>query len=220
MSGRRGRRGVLLLLVASGWLGCGGPVAAREPVVGLPCEGCEAIFEGLPAAIGAVALLAPPDEPGERMLLTGRVLGADGEPRPGIVVYAYHTDARGHYPPAAAPSGPAAGRHGRLRGWAKSDAEGRYTFDTIRPAAYPGTSIPQHVHLHVLEPGCATYYVDDVLFRDDPLLTAEEIRRARQGRGGDGVVEPRREGGVWRVERDIQLGRNVPGYPECGSGGR
>ena len=35
---------------------------ATEPIVGLPCEGCEAIFEGLPDTLTSIARLAPVGE--------------------------------------------------------------------------------------------------------------------------------------------------------------
>ena len=190
------------------------PVAAApEPVVGLPCEGCGAVFVGLPDEIPAVSRLAPEDEPGEPLVLTGTVRDAEGDPVPGIVVYAYHTDARGIYPRVEALRGTPAYRHGALRGWARTDDEGRYRFDTIRPASYPDTRIPQHVHMHVIEPGRCTYYIDDVHFTDDPFLPDDE--RTADGRGGNGTLTPTRdEEGVWHAVRDIVLGHLVPGYPE------
>ena len=201
---------VLLILFASG-------AVAREPVVGLPCEGCEAIFEGLPAQLSARARIAPPGEPGEPLTLAGHVLAADGSPRAGIIVYAYHTDAHGLYPPIpGAPDG-AANRHGRLRGWAVSDAEGRYRFDTIRPASYPTRDVPAHIHMHVLEPGCSTYYIDDVMFTDDPLLTPAQRRMHAGGRGGNGIIAPVRTAEGWQVERDIRLGAGIPGHRACAS---
>ena len=192
-----------------------GCALAREPVVGLPCEGCEAVFEGLPAELSAHDRIAPQGEPGEPLALTGRVLSVDGSPRAGIVIYAYHTDAKGIYPPLAHAHGRAAERHGRLRGWVASDAEGRYAFDTIRPGSYPTRDVPAHIHLHVLEPGCATYYIDDVLFTDDPLLTSAQRRAHAIGRGGSGIATPTHIGGRWQVTRDIRLGAGVPGYGAC-----
>lgn len=75
--------------------------------------------------------------------------------------------------------------------------------------------MPQHIHLYVIEPGCALYYIDDVLFRDDPHLTPAVAVKADQGRGGSGIVTPQRAGNGWLAQRDITLGRNVPGYPSC-----
>jgi protocatechuate 3,4-dioxygenase beta subunit len=190
-----------------------------EPVVGGPCEGCEAVFEGLPQSISSKSRIAPANEAGEPMLITGRVLARDGKPKANVIVYAYHTDAHGIYPRPVKSLGAASARHGRLRGWALSDDEGRYSFETIRPASYPSRDIPAHVHMHVIERGCATYYIADILFTDDPLLNPSERARHDSGRAGSGVTTPTRDPatGVWKVARDIQLGLNIPGYPGCDS---
>jgi len=67
--------------------------------------------------------------------------------------------------------------------------------------------------MHVIEVGHCTYYIDDILFEDDPRLTAEARRQSSRGRGGNGVVKPARDGGSWVVVRDIVLGEKIPGYP-------
>lgn len=179
---------------------------AREPVVGGPCEGCEWVFEGMPAQIATRSRIAPPNEPGQPLAIEGIVRTPDGKAAAGIIVYAYHTDSSGIYPRSST-------RHGRLRGWALTDSTGYYRFETIRPGAYPHSNNPQHVHMHVIEPGRATYWIDEILFADDPLLTPELQKRERENRGGDGLCRPSRDqDGVWHVARDIVLGKNVPGY--------
>ncbi len=190
----------------------------REPVVGLPCEGCEAVFEGMPRSLRSQARIAPDGTPGQAMTVTGRVHGRDGRPRAGVVIYAYQTDAGGVYPRPKVSHGRASDRHGALRGWVVTDAEGRYRFDTIRPGSYPSRDTPEHIHLHVIERGCATYYIDDVMFTDDPLATPALLRAHRAGRGGNGLVTPTRANGRWQAVRDISLGAAIPGYPACGSG--
>lgn len=203
------------LLVAVALLpGTAATAAAQEtevPVIGGPCEGCEAVFVGMPEGLSWRARLAPEDEPGEPMVVQGVVRDPNGDPAPGIIIYAYHTDATGEYPPAEEYSGWAR-RHGELRGWARTDEGGRYRFDTIRPASYPSQTMSAHVHMHVIEPDCCTYYIASIRFTDDPLLTDEERHPGADARGGPGLAEPRLEDGVWWVERDIQLGRGVPGY--------
>lgn len=131
-------RTLILASVICALLAGGASAAPREPVTGLPCEGCEAVFEGLPAQLYSRAHIGPPSAPGQPMVLRGTVFGQDGKPRQGVVVYAYQTNARGLYPTAARAAGAASRRHGLLRGWARTDAQGRYAFDTIRPAGYPG----------------------------------------------------------------------------------
>lgn len=174
------------------------------------------MFAGLPAAVGVEGRIAPAGEPGVPMLLQGTVRTASGQPASGIVIYAYQTDAKGLYPSAQGLQGSAA-RHGRLRAWAKTDAQGAYRFATIRPAGYPNTDIPEHIHLHVIEPGRCTYYIDDVVFEDDPRLTPRPRAAHDRGRGGSGVIKPTRDSsGTWQARRDIRLGAGISDYAQCG----
>lgn len=193
------------------------PVSGEERVVGLPCDGCDAVFDGLPPALAHSARIARMGEPGEPLHLHGTVRNSKGRPRSGVVIYAYQTDRTGRYPRDPAIGGSAA-RHGRLRAWAISDADGAYAFDSIRPGSYPFGREPQHIHMHVIEPGRCTYYLGDVLFDDDPHLSAAQRIRSHQLRGGSGVVQPRKlADGSWDARRDITLGANVPGYQDCGA---
>jgi protocatechuate 3,4-dioxygenase beta subunit len=186
----------------------------REPIIGLPCEGCEAVFEGLPQTLSSRARIAPKDEPGEPIRIEGTVRDRQGRPAAGVIVYAYHTDVKGIYPGDESLRGRAAYRHGRLRGWTQTDGQGRYVFDTIRPAGYPDSGIPAHVHMIVIEPGCCAYFIDDIHFDDDPRLSPDKRKQASPGVGGPGIVTPRKDSsGVWVVGRDILLGEKIPGYP-------
>ncbi|MEJ7601136.1 MAG: hypothetical protein WKG01_24750 [Kofleriaceae bacterium] len=205
---------ITLALWLAVWLALGcEAVAAPERLVGGPCDGCDAVFEGRPAKLSSSTPIASRGEPGARLVVTGTVLDARNHPVAGVIVYAYHTDASGLYPKS--PTG-TRHRHGRLRGFAVSNRAGQYRFDTIRPAGYPGTELPQHIHMHVVEPGRCHYYLDDLLFADDPRLTAARRKAQVQGRGGAGVVQPWRERDVWWVRRDITLGAGITDYASCG----
>jgi protocatechuate 3,4-dioxygenase beta subunit len=204
-----------LFLAAFMLMACGAVAAEKsapkhEPILNAPCDGCEWIFEGMPDSLVWSARIAPANEFGEPMQINGVVRDKAGKPVKGVVVYTYHTNAQGVYPRDSAHSNV---RHGRLRGWARTDALGRYRFDTIRPAGYPNTDIPVHVHMQVLEPGCCEYTIDEILFDDDPRLTRKKREQESHGMGGNGIVHPVRDAtGVWQVTRDIVLGQNVPGY--------
>lgn len=192
------------------------PALAVEPVVGGPCEGCEAIFDLRgPAPVGT-ARLAPDGAAGQPMLLRGVVRGRDGLAVGGVIVYGYQTNAAGIYEPDEKAPSRAGRRHGRYRGWVQTDAEGRFELRTVRPGGYPASDLPAHIHLHVLEPGCATYYLEDVTFTDDARLTEAQRRAVANGRGGSGVTTPQRIAGVWHVQRHIRLGQGIEGYPDCG----
>ncbi len=203
-----------LLLALSAYLSV---AHAQEPIVGLPCEGCEAVFDGMPQELSSRARIGQPDEPGEPMLVTGRVFDAQGRPAGGVVIYAYQTNSKGIYPTSKASLGRPSHRHGVLRAWALTNRQGRYAFDTIRPAGYPRTDLPAHIHMHVIERTRCTYYIDDIMFKDDPGLTQESVRKLTLGRSGSGIGRPILRDGIWYITRDIVLGENIPGYDNCGS---
>lgn len=120
-----------------------------------------------------------------------------------MVLYVYHTNSAGLYGNGSSRS-EWSRRHGRLRGWVKTGADGRYRFDTIKPAPYPDADLPAHLHFTVLEPGRRPYYIDDIVFDGEFGVTASY--RARQElRGGSGIVRLGRSGGVWTARRDVRL---------------
>jgi protocatechuate 3,4-dioxygenase beta subunit len=173
------------------------------------CEGCEAVYERTSAVLTWSTVIPPPDEPGARLVLEGRVLQADGgTPAAGVVLYVHHTSARGIYPTRGDERGWGR-RHGYLRGWVMTNAEGEYRFETIRPAPYPGGRDPAHIHMTVKEPGRRPYWIDEVVFEDDPLVGSRYRSRA-ENRGGSGIVrlQATPEGGL-RARRDVVLERHV-----------
>lgn len=175
------------------------------------CEDCELLFQGIPDAISSSMQVAPAGEPGEPLFVEGTIYKPDGKtPAPDIILYFYHTDAGGRYTPSKNQTN--GRRHGHLRGWVKSDANGRYSFTTIRPGSYPNSRNPQHIHPIIVESRNYYYWIDEYLFTDDPLLSDEEKRR-QSGRGGTGVLTLTSDGkGGWKGKRDIILGKNVPNY--------
>jgi protocatechuate 3,4-dioxygenase beta subunit len=176
------------------------------------CEDCQLVFEGMPNDISSTARLAPPDEPGEALTIEGVIYMPDGKtPAPGIILYVYHTDAKGLYSQGKGQT--KARRHGHLRGWMKSDSKGRYSFTTIRPASYPNSRNPQHIHPILVESPDRYYWIDEYHFNDDPVLTAEE-RSRQKGRGGYGIITLTRDGHGWKGVRNIILGKGVPNYTQ------
>ncbi len=200
---------LVLWMLAVASAGCnasavdGGTTPASAP---LPeCEWCGA--EEAPSELTWDIRIASEDEPGEPMVISGHVLEPDGlTPAAGVILYLYHTNAEGVYPRRGDETGNAR-RHGYLRGWLRTDDEGRYRFTTIRPAPYPNRHSPAHVHVTVKEPGREEYWIDSFVFEGDPLLTPED-RARRTGRGGSGVITLTRSAdGVWRGSREIVLMR-------------
>ena len=212
---------VILLLILSVWMGCQSethrsktsPMAKADSlIVGGSCETCEYMYIGQPAEIDAVDISAAWQEPGQKLVVKGRVLQIDGKtPAAGILLYYWQTDHAGLYSyRSTMPDG--VRRHGHIRGWLRTDAEGRYTLYTARPAPYPNSNIAAHIHMVVKEPGMSEYYIDDYEFDDDKLLTGVE-RKKRSSRGGTGVLRSEVVNGVQVAERNIILGLNIPDHP-------
>ena len=176
------------------------------------CEGCEAVLEYGDRNLAPVDTLPNFDGPGQPIRVSGTVYQADGQsPAEKVVLYVYHTNQEGVYEPREG-ARDWARRHGYLHAWLKTGPDGRYAFYTRKPAPYPGRTEPAHIHLIVLEPDGKYYWLDSYHFAGDTLLS-EAQRNPQAPRGGrSGVLELHREGDLWVGERDIVLGRNVPGY--------
>jgi len=91
-------------------------------------------------------ILAPASEPGERIIISGRILNLDcNEFIPDTIVDVWHASNAGQYDNK--------GYH--LRGYTTSNDQGFYLFETIRPGKYlNGSSFrPSHIHYKITPPG-------------------------------------------------------------------
>jgi len=182
--------------------------------VGGECEGCEAIHETpVPfSKLSDVDTLEDFSRGINLLEVSGRVLKSDGKtPAAGIVLYIYHTDHAGIYPVRGNEKGWER-RHGYLRGWVKTSPNGEYKFLTARPASYPNSTAPAHIHCIVKETGINEYYIGDFVFDDDPFVTSAE-KKSTTRPGGNGVIKLRKSGNRLIAERNIYLGKNVLNYP-------
>ncbi|MFN8344361.1 MAG: intradiol ring-cleavage dioxygenase [Spirosomataceae bacterium] len=184
---------------------------AHAQKVGGSCDGCELIYAGMPKNLSWQTTIADAKEEGERMEISGVIYQKDGKtPAPDVILYVYHTDVKGEYTPAATQVH--ARRHGHLRGWVKTDAQGRYKFNSIRPAAYPIRKFAAHIHPIIKEPDKNEYWIDEYQFEGDSLLTQKDRNNA-ENRGGSGIITlTKNDKGIWIGKRDIVLGKNVPSY--------
>jgi protocatechuate 3,4-dioxygenase, beta subunit len=180
--------------------------SVKRPLADLyQCEGCEGAAERDPAAMESQSQISNVNESGEPFVFEGVVYQADGKtPAPNVVLYAYHTNADGRYANGSSES-VWSRRHGRLRGWVRTGADGRYLFRSIKPAPYPNDVLPAHVHITVLEPERRPYWIDDIVFEGEFGVT-KKYRESMIDKGGNGIVKARRsKDGTWWVTRDIIL---------------
>lgn len=213
----------ILLAVFTTLLSCNGQTDNKiakqnsnktKAIIGGGCDGCEIMYVGMPTNIKSVDTSIGWAEKGQKLLVTGKVYKIDGKtPAPNVIIYYWQTDNNGYYSPTKEMDEKAR-RHGHIRGWVKTDEKGSYSIFTIRPAPYPNESIPAHIHTSIKEPNIDNeYYIDELVFDDDKLLTGEK-RKALENRGGSGILRVLISGDLQIAEHNIILGLNIPNYPE------
>lgn len=159
----------------------------------------EAAQRSKPSVLSSTSRIAPRDEPGQPLVVHGQLRQPDGQPAAHVIVFAHQTDASGVYARKGDLHAP-----WRLKGWAITDAAGRFEFSTVRPGPYPGRSIPAHIHLSVVTRCCGRQFMD-LMFEDDPLATSD-FRLRFERAGEHGIYSPvRQESGVQHVEFTVQL---------------
>lgn len=133
-----------------------------------------------PENTGWKTKLADENAAGEKLIISGTVFQKDGKtPAPNILIYAYHTDNDGFYrrKPDEHP-------HGKHRGWMLTDENGRYEFQTIKPAPYPNRNTPAHIHFTITGENFKEDWIDDIWFDGDVLITPEIKQKQLSGKGG------------------------------------
>jgi len=191
----------------------------RTPLIALPCAlvACTAARDPLPDCEWCGAMDAPPDltasmqiapeeEPGVRIVLRGRVFEPGGvTPAPDVLMYAYHTDITGIYRKDGDETGNGK-LHGALRGWLRTDEQGRYEIRTVKPAAYPSRSEPAHIHITFKPEGRPEQWADSFLFEGDTLISDQE-RSKDDGAARFGQIVALEPGpdGVLTAQRDFAL---------------
>lgn len=155
----------------------------------------------------------------QKILLTGTVYQIDGKtPASNVILYYYQTNSKGIYATKDdeernMPKNKLGQTHGYIRGWLKTDEQGKYSIYTIKPGTYPSRGEPAHIHITVKEKNMEEpYYIDDFVFDNDRLLTTQR-RKKMENRGGSGVIRFVQKDSLWVGERNIILGLNIPDYP-------
>ena len=170
--------------------------APKEPLVVVPASLTELtgpVFgESAVGALDADLTRQHAGEPhGQRIVVTGRVLGADGKPLRGQLVEIWQANAAGRYLHAVdthdAPLDPNFSGGGRCL----TDDEGRYRFVTVKPGAYPWGNHPNawrpnHIHFSLFGRTFTErlvtqmYFPGDPLFPYDPIFNSIRDERARE----------------------------------------
>ncbi len=138
------------------------------------------------------ATIVVPDEPGDPMIIRARIVDETAKPVPSAVIYFFHTDDRGIYSSVNDSKNP------RLFGYLRTDEKGGLQFRSIRPAGYPGTSVPGHVHYVISAPGGPDSIGE--FFLDDDTKLSEAARQSAGAGSPPRITLERDEQGTWHGE--------------------
>ena len=117
-------------------------------------------------------LIAHPDEPGQRLFVSGRILQNDCEtPISGAMLEVWHANDAGCYSiNLECNTGNPENDEYNLRGKMFSNANGQYAFETILPGNY--ASRPIHIHIKITTPDNEVL-VSQIYFDSDPLCDTD-----------------------------------------------
>ena len=160
----------------------------------------------VPEDVSWRTVIPPKNELGEQLIISGTVYLPDGKtPAKDVIIYVYHTNHKGIYPKKGNEKGHAK-YHGYLRGWMKTNADGKYEFETIRPAPYHShDGEPAHIHYTLEAPNYPEYWLTGLWFSDDPRVHAYKDKIERDGGFSNITTLSKDENNVLRGTRDILL---------------
>jgi protocatechuate 3,4-dioxygenase beta subunit len=170
--------------------------APKEPLVIIPATLTEltgpAYGESAVGPLDADLTRQHEAEPvGQRIVVSGRVLGSDGNPLRGQLVEIWQANASGRYLHETdthdLPLDPNFSGAGRCL----TDDEGCYRFVTVKPGAYPWPNHPNawrpnHIHFSLFGRAFTErlvtqmYFPGDPLFRYDPIFNSIRDEKARE----------------------------------------
>src|ERR1044072_8924609 len=176
----------------------------------LGCNQAQSLSSSAPAVQSAnvswKTQIVAEGEPGEPLIVSGTIFAPDGRtPLEGINLFVYQADATGRYSTSGAGGD---NRDTRIHGLMRTNKDGRYEFRTIKPASYPASRNPAHIHAYVSGPNYPEYWIDEYHFTDDPFVTAD-MRDKVVGAGSFSSILTLARGtdGVLRGVRDIKIER-------------
>jgi len=152
------------------------------------------------------AQMAPPGTAGQHVTIKGQVLDGNGQPVPDAVIEIWQASAAGKY--ASATEEPRRARGEGFQGFGRipTDAEGRFSFATIRPGPVPGPKGKQqspHLAVRVMMRGLLKGLVTRMYFPTESLSNDPVLSLVPEQRRGTLIAElskDREETYLWNVE--------------------
>lgn len=160
--------------------------------------------------------LAGPDEPGERLVVTGTVYSSDCRtPVPGALIEIWQANHAGLYDTDKPGNFTERGAF-RLRGLLQADKHGKYEIETIVPGRYPippglpglekygGQTRPAHIHFRVTD-GSHIPLTTQLYFKGDSFITKDPWASQRRNL----AIDLKQQGKFLRGDFDIVLSNGL-----------
>lgn len=157
-------------------LGCGTapstePTSPKMPTQPNPPKTCQPTASDIEGPFYTpdapkLTVLAPANEPGQRLLVTGKLLDASDcqTGLAGYIIDLWHADDAGQYDNV--------GFH--LRGQLTTDAQGQFRVDTVLPGRYPDRPY-RHIHLKIRSPEGEDLLTTQIYFDKDDQLPKQKV---------------------------------------------
>jgi catechol 1,2-dioxygenase len=158
--------------------------------------------------------LAGPNEPGERLVITGRVYSSDcRSPLPNTLIEVWQANKAGRYD-TDKPGNFTEHVDFHLRGMMLTDKQGNYEFETIMPGRYAippnlpglekygGVTRPAHIHFRVAESSHVPL-TTQLYFKDDPFIAKDPWAKGKPSL----AIPLQQDGEFLRGAFDIALAR-------------
>ncbi len=177
------------------------PIELQRRYTGLGYSLCGSC--SLPTGISSTLQLAPGDEPGEAVLLSGIVFQENGlTPDSGITLFLYQADAGGYYHRPREDV-----FHPKIFGWLRTGSDGRYEIHTIKPAPEVlAPNEPAHIHVHIYGKGMPEHFLHEFWFNGDSRIEKDDSARfSHLGDFSPIVTLKKGSDGIWRGTRNIRV---------------
>jgi protocatechuate 3,4-dioxygenase alpha subunit len=168
-------------------------------------------FCGITGVIDAdpgITMLTP-DTKGERVTVTGRVFDGSGAPVSDAVLEIWQADSEGSF---AGPMSPNSNSVPAFTGWGRqpTQADGRFTFETIKPGRVDGPDgkpMAPHVSLWIVARGVNIGLQTRLYFADEAEANAGDyvLNKITDPRRRETLIARREDGSVARYVLDIHL---------------
>jgi catechol 1,2-dioxygenase len=191
-----------------------GPAFAAEEA----CRATESEIVGPFYRFGAPfrSRLAGPDEPGDRLVLTGTVFSSDCRtPLPGALIEVWQANHDGLYD-TNKPANFTETTSFHLRGMLYTNEKGQYEIETIMPGRYPvppnlpglekyaGLTRPAHIHFRVIE-SLHVPVTTQLYFKGDPFIANDPWA----GHKPSLAIDLKQDGKLRRGVFDVVLARGL-----------